>query len=105
MKETTLGIDVANLVQYKFEVQARIRRWHEEEWHSMAWNDFCALSNGSFLFNINRILESADEDGNVDLIALQEVLKRELGEYYSEDKFDKAIAFVQSNDWDSLLIP
>lgn len=102
MSEKILQINPKSIAEYLDIVDKRFQRWHDEEWFSLTYEEFLKISSASFLAYLGYILEATNNEGTVDLEGLSAELQMMLGDYYRTEKFEKAISFVEENQWEYL---
>ncbi len=100
VEKTSFSIDPIRVDEYKSIVEKKFRSWHEEEWSLVySYDEFLEISHASFLAYIKYLLDHTSEEGIVDIEKAEEFSRQTAGEYYSEEKFNKAVAFVEGDHW------
>lgn len=105
MRERVVVGNPKEVAEYTGLVDKKFHDWHQNEW-AIPYPDYRyfreTIANGSFLAYLEYILKATGTDGAVDLDALESQLKETLGIYFSEHKFENAIAVVKEREWESL---
>lgn len=104
VEKKEVSIDPKSVDEYQSLVEERFRQWYEEERWSLAYSydEFLEVSRASFLAYIKYLLENVSEEGIVDVEIAEKFSRETTGEYYSEEKFNKAVGFVAASHWDRL---
>ena len=102
MQERILKISPDKIDVHRQEVEERFRRWHREKYFLIDYEWFRTISNASFLAHIGYIVTAALPEGLVNLNLLEQTLRERLGEYFSSERFEKAIAFAEEEQWEFL---
>lgn len=102
--ERIISIHPGKSAEYKRIVEEKFHEVHQD------WKLACPsfeyfrqqIANASFLAYLERFLEAAGDNGHIKTAELEKRLREELGEYFSPDKFENAVNFIQDEGWKDL---
>lgn len=97
-----LTIDLSLVGEYRSLVREEFKHWYEEEWFFLSYEDFRQISDASFLAYLGHLLSCVSEEGLITVPTARKISREHTGEYFREDKFRRAVAFIAEDQWEYL---
>lgn len=94
-----ITIEVNKKGEYLGIISAAFDKWHSTEWFFQPREEFDRTSSYSFLAYLRSLVDMANENGQINLEEADIRLREQMGEYFREEKFDKALWFLREGDW------